>query len=277
MKTKFFLSLLLVIALLFTGCENNDDTDGPTLSIENTYARTGPQRSATTNGEGCTIYYPRELESGSYPIIIWGNGTGTPTIAYTPLLTHLASWGFVVVACNNVTNYSGDIQIKAIDYIIEQNETSDSIFYGKLDISRIGITGHSMGGGAAINAATDARVSCSAPLSPGPYPSTFISVTQLNGPILMFTGANDIFPETTYSLYQRAIEGGVNGHPVPAMYAEHSTMNHVSFAWNGGNVRGYLTAWFMYQLQDDPVAANAFINDCEICNNDNWKIEKSNF
>lgn len=280
-KTNILLALLLVIGLLFTACEPVDG-DQPITStkngIESKYARTGPDRTTTTIGTGVTIYYPRGLEEGDYPVIVWGNGTGTPTMAYGPLLSHLASWGFIVVASNNSYDFtgSGTSLIKAIDYIIEQNKTPDSIFYGKVDTDRIGLTGHSMGGGAAITAATDDRVSCVAPLSPGPYVTTFAAVTRVKCPILFFSGSGMDFTATTYSMYKSAIKGGFNGDPVPAMFAQNKFMNHISFAWYGGGARGYLTAWFMYQLQDDPVAAQAFIDGCEICNNENWVKVESN-
>lgn len=43
-----------------------------------------------------------------------------------------------------------------------------------------------------------------------------------------------------------------------------------------GAARGYITAWFMYCLQGDEFAGDAFIGDCEICSNKNWDVKMKN-
>lgn len=272
-KTNLLLSTLLVIALLFTACVPADDVQNST--IEAKYARAGSHRTATANGGGYTIFYPRGLADAGYPVIIWGNGIGTPTIAYTPLLTHLASWGFVVLASNNSMDYNGRTLINGIDYVFEQNDNPSSTFYGKLDTSRIGVAGHSLGGGAAIGAATDDRVACSAGLAPAADLTVPFAASKVKGPVLLMTGALDyiISPVFVKNTFNDVVKAG----NVPAIFAKHRAMDHISFAWTGGGATGYLTAWFAFQLQDDPVASGAFIDGCEICNNEKWTEIENNF
>lgn len=273
-KTQLLLSLLLVIALLFTACVPADDVQG-TTTIEAKYTRSGPNWTATTSGGGYTIFYPRGLEDGSYPVILWGNGIGTPTIAYTPLLTHLASWGFVVIASNNSMDYNGRTLISAIDYVFKQNDTPNSTFYGKLDTSRIGTAGHSLGGGAAIGAATDDRIACSAGLAPAADLTVPFAASQAKGPVLLMTGAYDYIISPTF--VKNAYKDVVRAGKVPAVFAKHRAMDHISFAWTGGGATGYLTAWFAFQLQDDSVAAGAFIDGCEISHNEKWIEVETNY
>jgi len=251
--------------------DSNTDGDGASLAIETEYAQNGPYRvtsltveaGAVESNYGLTIYYPLEMSDGSHPIITWGNGTGTVPSSYLPLLRHLASWGFVVVASNNSNVGNGEDMIAAIDYLIEQNGTPGGPFFNKLDTDRIGATGHSQGGGGAINAANDPRVVCSAPMAPAPG-----KVGGIHGPMLLIAGQQDTL--ISPALVENLIFNFVR---LPTMFAIHKNMGHLQFAWDGGNAKGYLTAWFMYQLQDDTYAALAFIDGCEICSNPNWAVD----
>jgi pimeloyl-ACP methyl ester carboxylesterase len=63
--------------------------------------------------------------------------------------------------------WAGDLAF-ALDFLEEQNSDGDSPFYGRLDLNRVGVYGHSTGGGAAIQfCGTDAR--CKALLGMDPF------------------------------------------------------------------------------------------------------------
>ncbi len=274
-KTSLLLVLFVVAPLLLSACDTSGGCDDPTPGpntgptvIEDHYAARGPYTTTNTSVTGFRIYYPRNM-TGNHPILTWGNGTGTPPAGYGPLLNHLASWGFVVIASTSTNTGSGKEMIAGIDYMIEQNNRAGSTFYGMLDTARIGATGHSQGGGGAVNAATDARVLCSAPMAPAPG-----SVRNVKGPMLLIAGARDTI--VSASLVRSMV---YNGSPVPTIFAIQQDMGHLDFAYTGGAAVGYLTAWFMYKLQDDDYAADAFTvnGECEICNNPNWKVETKNF
>jgi predicted dienelactone hydrolase len=66
-----------------------------------------------------------------------------------------------------VQQWAGDLGY-ALDFLEEQNSSAQSPFYNSLDLSRLGVYGHSMGGGAAIQfCGTDPR--CKALLGMDPF------------------------------------------------------------------------------------------------------------
>jgi dienelactone hydrolase len=268
-KYGFLLILILGLALVFTACEPDDDDDGGGggwSSVEQTYAASGPYSTTSKSVTGFTIFYPNNMD-GDHPIITWGNGTAAPTMIYRPLLSHLASWGFVVIASNSVMTQTGNQLVQGIDYLIRQNGMATSEFHGMLDTDHIGSTGHSQGGGGAINAATDPRVTCSVPIAPSPG-----RIGQVDGPIFLVAGSTDMI--VAAALVRSTSYAPANG---PTVFGIVNGMGHMAFAGNAGNARGYITAWFMYHLQGDEFAGEAFIGDCEICSDRSWNVDMKNF
>jgi dienelactone hydrolase len=245
-----------------SGVEAPADEDDR-LSIEETYRDAGPYATTNKFVADFTIFYPSRLE-GDHPIVTWGNATLTPTLTYYKFLTHLASWGFVVIASDSVLTQTGDDLIAGIDYLIEQNATATSEFYGMLDTDHIGTIGHSQGGGGAINAATDERVTCSVPIAPTPG-----AIDQVEGPVFLIAGNQDML--VSASMVRSLIYTLATG---PTVFAIVDGMDHLFFAEDAG---GYITSWLMYHLQGDQYAGDAFIGDCEICSNSQWEVEMKLF
>lgn len=94
------------------------------------------------------VYYPEELETADkeYPVVIVLNGTGILPEKYKALFKHLASWGFIVVGNDDGSTGFGKSADETMDYIIKENSDENSVFYRKIDLNNIGITGHSQGG-----------------------------------------------------------------------------------------------------------------------------------
>lgn len=264
--------LALGLIFLLGACEPGWQTGGcdpivvPSIPIGEQYAEQGPYTPVSTKIEDYRIYHPSQM-NGGHPIITWGNGTGTPTLGYNRILNHLASWGFVVIAPDSGMTGSGIEMLGGVDYLAEQNQTPNSPFHGLLDTGKVGAAGHSQGGSGAINAATDPRVTCSAPLAPGPG-----DIRNAKGPLFLVAGAQDTF--TTPAMIRTTI---YHRSPVPTVFGIASTMDHMSFAGDAGAARGYVTAWFMYQLQNDIFAGEAFVGRCEICKDADWDVSRKNF
>lgn len=117
---------------------------------------------------------------GSFPVILFSPGFGSPFQNYQVLAEQLASYGYVVVGINHpaisgVLMIDGDLRTSPADFPVDQSETLSqwavgdvqavleqikdgralpSIALGKsLNLNRIGIFGHSFGGSTAIRAA----------------------------------------------------------------------------------------------------------------------------
>jgi dienelactone hydrolase len=235
---------MLALTFVVSACEWDPETSpgGGGTTIEDTYSDDGPFTTTSKSVTGYKIYYPRNLE-GDHPIITWGNGTGAPTMTYSALLKHLASWGFVVIASNSVMTQNGNDMVDGIDYLIEQNNRMSSEFYGMLDTDHIATTGHSQGGGGAINAAGDSRVTCSVPIAPAPG-----SIRQVDGPVFLIAGATDTI--VSKSMVRSTSYAMANG---PTVFGIADGMSHMAFA------------------------GDAFLNDCEICSNRKWSVDRKNF
>jgi len=110
-----------------------------------------------------------EVADGQHPLVVFGHGRYGPGVpnnykGMTHLMHHLASWGYICISVNFDVVHSlqsgyqhgiphrGELFLKAVDYMLAQNANSGSLFYQKIDPSKIALIGHSRGGGGAISA-----------------------------------------------------------------------------------------------------------------------------
>jgi hypothetical protein len=110
-----------------------------------------------------------EVAEGQHPLIVFGHGQyglGSPTnyLGMTNLMHHLASWGYISVSLNlDVVQgqwpshqqgipQRGELLLAAVDHLLQLNNDPASLFYQKVDPSKIALIGHSRGGGGAISA-----------------------------------------------------------------------------------------------------------------------------
>ncbi len=129
-------------------------------------ADTGPQPCNATapNTGDCldyklySVYRPATWPSGKIPVLSWGNGTCAQPEGYGGLLRYVASYGFFVVAANSREVMTGAEQKHAIDFAAAANADPKSPYFGHLDLSKVGVMGHSQGGAATAAAASDDRV-----------------------------------------------------------------------------------------------------------------------
>ncbi len=147
------------------------------------------------------------------------------------------------------------------------------MFYGKVDVDNIGIVGHSQGGVGVFNGITTQSHSGIYKVAAALSPTSETVANNLNWsydisavsiPMLMVTGTaefevNSVIPyEELCTMYEK-----VSGDKVMARItgaAHEQTLYKAT---------GYVTAWFMWQLQGDEEAANAFVGDeAELLSND---------
>ena len=197
------------------------------------------------------IWYPSEMENrqNRYPPIVVTNASNMAALNYEPYFERLASWGFIVVG--------------TLDYMLEQNQNSDSLFYERIDISNIGIAGYSQGGVGAVRAVTEYENS-------GKYKTIFTGsaahsylaqmwggydASKVSIPWFMTaatgtsddTGATDaakewlgVAPLSSLIENYNAMSDNVLKLRARVVGAEHEEMQM--------KTDGYMTAWMLYQL-----------------------------
>lgn len=159
------------------------------------------------------IYYPAtatgpnqpvDVSGGPYPLVGWSHGYTEPVTDYAPLLSHLASWGFVVAGIGTETGIFADMEEEANDLRALMHWAEDESFdtnawlFQSLDHLNWGAGGHSMGGASMGYLARDeARVSDIAMLEPyhgsylgSSYPA-FNQFHNYDGRLLVVAGSED--------------------------------------------------------------------------------------
>ncbi|MFI5719313.1 hypothetical protein [Nocardia sp. NPDC051750] len=290
----------------------------PAAPVEATYYAPGPWAVAertgvdccTSTGDSFDIWYPADLGANGvvHPVITWGNGTMAHPREYEYLLSHLASWGFVVIAADRTDTGTGVQMLDAVRYLTEQNNEPGSVFHGRLDTAAVGATGHSQGGLGAINAlargggAVDTAVTLEMPLSAvcaslptvdghsaciDPAAVTSGSVFLVNGSADGIAPATQALPPEVIGLqsmqgYYDALPAGIPKARAAVVGAQHNDIQGqpdcTNYSCTEGVYRylGYLTAWFMDQLRGDATARTAFLTRTgEILHNPHWSDQAS--
>lgn len=173
----------------------------------------GPRQAGWTNVNiqrsgrtlNCRVYYPATVEGaeaqidtahGPYPIVAFGHGFFMQTGYYLSHFRHLATHGFVVIAPQFPDTQHGELAddlLYCVEYLRQQHASGGSRFRGLLDTASIGLSGHSMGGGASLLAAArDPRVKVVAPLAAAETtPSAIAVMNQIAGFVYLIAGASD--------------------------------------------------------------------------------------
>gem|GEM_PF-4466969 len=102
-----------------------------------------------------TVADGTELPVGQYPVIILMHGSSYQAIQYQQLLRRLASWGFIALAPTrteadgskyNITDGVWTAYpVQVWDWLLEQDEDSQSRFHGHVDEESLLLIGHSWG------------------------------------------------------------------------------------------------------------------------------------
>ncbi|MFF2364220.1 alpha/beta hydrolase family protein [Streptomyces sp. NPDC058122] len=124
-----------------------------------TVAASGRSYSARVWYPGSTAGSNAPVASGAHPGLAFGHGFFQGITQYESLLKHYASWGFITVTPTSQgglfpshSAFADDLNA-ALTWLTSQNTTSGSRFAGAVDTDHLGVSGHSMGGGAALLAA----------------------------------------------------------------------------------------------------------------------------
>ena len=251
------------------------DTPGASFPAVSNFERSGPYATTSrSEGPNCRVYRPATLGQGGvrHPVLLWGNGTGTGPSAYSGLLSHWASHGFVVAAAETSNAGIGQDMLACLDYLVQESNRSFGTYAGVLNTGRVGTSGHSQGGGGSIMAGQDDRVSVTAPIQPYTIGLGHDPASQQNqkGPMFLMSGGGDTiaFPYlNAQPVYTRA--------NVPVFWGERRYVPHFEPVGDGGAYRGPSTAWFRYHLMDDETARSTFYGRfCGLCTSYLWSDQR---
>jgi dienelactone hydrolase len=251
-------------------------------------AQNGPYASTTTNFSGpngnYTIYHPRELGTNGvkHPVVNWMSGGSTNPAMY-PLLPHLATHGFVVVASNTTPTIGAQValgqeMVAGLDWILEQNKTSGSPFFGKIDETKIGAMGYSMGGLATTTIVDDPRLTTTVHVSGGTGNQGGIEkFDKLHAPAAFLCGGTtgdssvDIAGDNCkldfdYIKTQSVFYGKFHGDHLCSLMAPCQT-------W----LMTAQTGWLRWQLMNDQPLKAMFVGEqCGLCKDSNWTVQQKN-
>lgn len=234
------------------------------------------------------VYRPSNLADSGYchPILIWANGykdnpeqkppecvvdSGSNQWCgqYGPMVNHLASHGFVVVAPLSTATGEGDPlpPVASLDWILEQAEDPASPYYQRLDTESVGQLGHSYGGMSTCMSASDPRYRALA---------TICGTRELNGvhtPMLFFCGGKD----TTVKC-DMVKDVFLSVTDQPAFFLNELNADHGSWVYEGagGVSLSSAAAWFRVHLMGDTANRKYFYgDDCTFCNDGRAEAEQN--
>ena len=195
------------------------------------------------------IFRPAAAKYGqggvTHPIIVWGNGHTNTVDIWQSFLSRVATYGFVVVAPEQ-TEVTAAQMNAAIDYVLRLANDPASGDCGKIDTTKIGSTGYSLGGGGAISVGSNARIT-----------STFVfasngNVRNLKAPWGVIGGDAD----TTFNW--TSISSAVTGSTQPAFGAALAGIDHNRVAGQAKAQEGYI-AWMRWRFMGDQAGHDMFV------------------
>ncbi len=146
-----------------------------------TYTSTSVSSAAASGFGGGTIYHPTNVTGPFATIAISPGYTGTQS-SMSWWGPRLASHGFVVITIDTNSVYDQPASratqlMAALRQLVTLSNTSSHPIYRKVDPNRLGVMGHSMGGGGSLIAARDnPSLKAAIPLAPWNSSSNFSSV-----------------------------------------------------------------------------------------------------
>jgi hypothetical protein len=233
----------------------NDGGFGPAVTTRNT-GDGGLGTDPDGGANKVAIFRPAAAKYGQggvkHPIIVWGNGSTNTVDIWQSFLQRVATYGFVVVAPEQ-TQVTAAHMDAAIDYVIRLASDPAGQDCGKIDTTKIGSTGYSRGGGAALSVGSNARIA-----------STFIfaaggNAKNVKAPWGIVAGEMD----ETFAW--ASVKTNVTGSAQPAFGAALAGGTHNSTPGNAKSREAYI-GWMRWRLMGDPAGKNLFVGaTCQLC------------
>ncbi|MFI9010116.1 alpha/beta hydrolase family protein [Actinosynnema sp. NPDC053489] len=252
------LILAAAVTLGFTGAvaqaAENPYERGPAPSNSSIEAVRGPFATSQTTVSslsargfgGGTIHYPTTTAEGTFGAVAVAPGYTASQSSLSWLGPRLASQGFVVFIIDTNSRYDqpasrGDQLLAALDYLTGSSSVRD-----RVDATRLGVMGHSMGGGGALEAARDRpTLQAAIPLTAWNTTKTWSTVRT---PTLVVGAEDDtVAPVATHS------ERFYTGLPstLDKAYLELAGASHFAPNTSNTTIAKYSIAWLKRFVDDD--------------------------
>jgi hypothetical protein len=254
---------------------------GPSFPPAADLGKNGPYTAMTVRNTGpggtYTIFRPSELAPGGAknPIVGWMSGGGTMPSAY-PMLPHLATHGFVVVASNTAPAIGTEVElgkeiIAGIDWVLAENAKADSAYFEKLDAGKIASMGYSMGALATTTIAGDPRLTTTVHISGGNMVTDRIKM--LHAPAAFICGASGV------DIAGAGCATDFDAATVPVFYGVFNGGDHLGTLTQpySDRIKLVVTGWLRWQLMRDASLMPMFVGDqCTVCKDTNWTVKQKN-
>lgn len=289
MRLELIVKLAIVLVLLLTGTNSvlaQTSRDEPIIGDSQGNHRLDCTVIRPWAGDG----KPAEIPAGGYPVIGWTNGWGQgevfgadQTEGYVSGLFFWAEHGdYLVIAANQWSPRAPDI-LQCLQWLIDASHDEESDYYAALNTAKIGLSGHSQGGGAALQAGDgvlrdgDGFAQITTVVAMNPYGPSFVKAQNQNNQILLLGGDGDgVTPTDSFSAVldgviipgtpggaQAELVGGT--HCNPTCRPDFGVFGEVSLAW-----------WQIF-LRDDVGQCANLVNMLESGSEDWNTVYSSNF
>ncbi|MDJ0463952.1 alpha/beta hydrolase [Streptomyces sp. H27-C3] len=195
---------------------------------------------------GGTIYYPTSTADGTFGAVAVAPGYTASQSSMAWLGPRLASQGFVVFTIDTITvtdqpGSRGDQLLAALDYLTERSPVRS-----RIDSSRLGVMGHSMGGGGSLEAAKS-RTSLQAAIPLTGW-NTDTSWPEVRTPTLVIGADGDtIAPVSSHSEpFYESLPGSLD-----KAYLELNNANHFTPNTANTTIAKYSISWLKRFIDND--------------------------
>ncbi|MFJ5831512.1 alpha/beta hydrolase family protein [Streptomyces sp. NPDC093089] len=223
-------------------------TDASTEALRGSYAvgETSVSSLAVSGFGGGTIYYPTSTSDGTFGAVVIAPGFTAYQSSMAWLGPRLASQGFVVFTIDTLTTLDqpdsrGRQLLSALDYLTQRSSVR-----GRVDATRLGVMGHSMGGGGTLEAAKSRpSLKAAVPLTPWNTDKTWPEITT---PTLVIGADGDtIAPVATHSEpFYESLPGTLDKAYLELNGATHFTPNS-----SDTTIAKYSLSWLKRFIDDD--------------------------
>ena len=256
------------------------------------------------------IYRPADLSrlgTTKLGVVAWGNGGCSNDGASGRLhLAEIASHGYLAIASGKILSGPGapagatvppappaggipppqtvaKSLSEAIDWALAENARQGSPYFGRIDPQLIAVSGWSCGGIQALGIAAEPRVRAVIIHNSGIFNAGTIRIPgmdmdksqlqKLHTPVIYILGG------PTDIAYLNGMDDFKQITHVPAMVANMDVGHGGTFLKpNGGAAASVAVSWLDWQLRGDEIAAMRFVGeDCGLCKDPQWKVDRKNF